>query len=64
MILTNWHPLEICTNGIHLPLIGGNTTVMDERLLSVVEVTFTIPVSIVCNLMVIPDRDPRVGRMG
>jgi hypothetical protein len=58
--LTDGHPFEICSDGIHLSLIHGNTSVADEGGFGVVELGSAVAVCVVGNLVVIPNRDPWV----
>jgi hypothetical protein len=58
--LTDRHPLKVSSDSIHLSLVNRNTAVADERGLGVVELGSAIAVCVVRNLVVVPDRDPRV----
>ena len=60
--LSDWHPLEVCTNGIHLPLVEADmlatklNVVLEVARFSVVLVGDTVTVSLVGDFMVIPYR--------
>lgn len=56
--LADGHPLEIGAHGVHFPLIDADATVVDERFFGVVQAGRAIAVTVVGDLMVIPDRDP------
>jgi hypothetical protein len=62
--LTDGHPLKVSSDSIHLSLVNRNTAVADERGLGVVELGSAIAVCVVRNLVVVPDRDPRVVLVG
>jgi hypothetical protein len=56
--LADWHPLEVGANGIHLPLVDRDATIFDERVLGIVQLGRSVPIGIICNLVVIPNWDP------
>jgi len=62
--LTNGHPLKVSSDSIHLSLVDGNTAITDERSFSVVELRSAITVCVIRDLVVIPDRNPRVILVG
>lgn len=57
--LSNWHPLKISTDTVHFALVNRDAAVFDKRIFSVVQLRRTVPIGIVCNLVVVPNWDPR-----
>ena len=58
--LTDWHPLEVGTDGVHFPLVRGYAAVLDEGGFGVVEVGGCVAVGVIGDFVVIPDRNPSV----
>lgn len=56
--LADGHPLEVGAHGVHLPLVDADATVVDERFFGVVQAGGATTVTVVGDLMVIPDRNP------
>ncbi len=51
--LADGHPLEVGSDGVHLPLVDCNTTILHERGLSIVQIRRAIAVGVVGNFVVI-----------
>ena len=58
--LTDWHPLKVGTNSIHLSLIDTDATILDERLFIIEQSGRACFPCIVRHFVVVPDWDPRV----
>lgn len=56
--LSDRHPLVVRSYRIHLALVYRNATITKERIFGVVELSGTITVGVVGDLMIIPDWDP------
>ncbi len=56
--LADGHPFKVCSDSVHLTLVHRDPTVFDERSLGVVELRRAVTVGVICDLVVIPDRDP------
>jgi hypothetical protein len=56
--LADGHPFKISTNSVHLPLVNRYATILEERVLGIVQVSRAISIGVVGDLMVIPDRNP------
>jgi hypothetical protein len=56
--LSQRHPLEVGANGIHLPLVDRNATILQEGLFGIVHGAEAISVAVVGLLVIVPNTDP------
>ena len=57
--LANWHPFIVGSNRIHLALVNRYTAVAEEGVFGIVEFRHAVAVSIISNLVIVPNRNPR-----
>jgi hypothetical protein len=57
--LANWHPFIVGSNRIHLALVNRYTAVAEEGVFGIVEFRHAVAVSVISNLVIVPNRNPR-----